>query len=459
MLLPLLMALAATGLASCELLGETSLPDYENLTDISYVRHVQVLFDDRCSTCHGAGGAHPNLTSFEGLAQGSSSGGSVVPFSAARSRMIRMLTTRTGGAHPTEAGGESITVEEVEFLRRWIDAGARDDLGQPLYADAKTLVLATLPESALIAFIDADRMAVTRYLDLEQLGFSTTAWPSFVSTAGDGSAWFVSLPGEGAVLRFDADHTLRGLAEVERPGNLSVAYDGSWFVVGREPGDEAGRVETVDASDMRVTTARSAFTQLEAVEIRPQGDVAYAASRQADQLVVVSAGSSQVSVTGIGGPSHDMVRLLADSGGSRLYGIGNSSGQVVQFDIANPTQPVQLMSLDLVPGLTDADLSGSRLSALAADGSVWTYDLSGSSGAGIIASISDATSITATPRRLAVGVARVVGAQRFSDVAAPGGIAFMDPQTGTLLRTVELDGAPFATALFSLAVPTTSALR
>lgn len=458
-LLPLLMALAAVGLASCELLGDTSLPDYENLTDISYVRHVQVLFDDRCSACHGAGGAQPDLSSFEGLAQGASSGGSVVPFSAARSRVIRMLTTRAGGPHPSEAGGESITAEEVEFLRRWIDEGARDDLGDPLYSDAKTLVLATLHESASIALIDAERMAVTRYLDLEQLGFSASSRPSSVSAAGDGSGWIVALAGEGAVLRFDTGHTLRGLAEIDRPGNLSFAHDGSWFVVGREPGDEAGRVETVDASDMRVTVARSAFGQLEAVAIRPQGDVAYAASRQADQLLVASAGASEVSVTGIGGPRHSLVRLLSDPGGSRLFGIGNSSGQVVRFDIAHPAQPVQLASLDLEPGLMDAALSGSRLSVLAADGSVWIHDINNSSGASVIASISDATSIAATETRLAVATTRVEGAQLFTDISAPGGIVFLDPQAGTILRTVELDGTPFSTTTLSLGVPTTSALR
>ncbi len=41
--------LSVVGLTSCELLGDTSLPDYASITDISYVRHVQVLFDDRCA--------------------------------------------------------------------------------------------------------------------------------------------------------------------------------------------------------------------------------------------------------------------------------------------------------------------------------------------------------------------------------------------------------------------------
>ena len=122
---------ACLALASgCELLGDTSLPDYAEIEDISYVRHVQVLFEDRCGTCHDGSTAALDLTSREGLLSGSYQGGAVLPFDPDRSRLLQVLN-----AHPADVGEAPISQAEVDFLRRWIEAGARDDDGRVPYAD------------------------------------------------------------------------------------------------------------------------------------------------------------------------------------------------------------------------------------------------------------------------------------------------------------------------------------
>ncbi|NNE69055.1 MAG: hypothetical protein HKN29_01695 [Rhodothermales bacterium] len=454
--LPLILAFSAVGLASCELLGDTSLPDYANLEDISYVQHVQVLFDDRCTACHGAGGALPDLTSLDGLRSGASTGGAVVPFSAERSRLIRMLATRTGATHPENVGGERLPDEEVDFLRRWIDGGARDDLGQPLYADAQNLVLATLPDEALIALIDADRMAVARYIDIVALGFSPNARPTHVAAVPGGSGWVVSLPGEGAVLRFDAGHTLRGLAEIVRPGPLAASQDGAWFVVGRQSDDPADLVHVIEASAMRVTELQTAFSHMEAVAIRPQGDVAFAASRQSDQLVVIPTGSSQTTFTGVGGPRHGIVELLTPPGGSKLFALGSSSGQLVEFDLSSPAQPVQTRSVTVGGTIRAGALLDSRVAILTQSGSIHIVDPDGSSVGSALPAISSGSTITTVSGGVWVGGLVDGGGQRFTDITVIGGISVTDPGTSAIVRTIEIDGVPAGMATLSLAAPTTS---
>lgn len=453
--------ISVVGLTSCELLGDTSLPDYASITDISYVRHVQVLFDDRCTTCHDGSQASLDLTSLAGLRAGTAAGGAVIPFAADRSRLIRMLSTRTGGVHPVDVGEEPLSEAEFDFLKRWIDAGARNDDGQPLYADAQQTAIATFPNQALVAVLDTDRLAVARLIDLEALGFDATSRPGAVAAIPDGGGWFVSLPGEGVVLRFDAAHNLRGLAEVPSAGALASSNDGVWFVAGREPGSGVSRVETVETVDMRVSAVESTFPEMQGVAIRPQGDFAYAASRTADQMAVIPVGRTQASYVGIDGPRHAVTFMSVTAGGETLVAFGSQSGQGVLFDLTSPGAPRQTGIVDFGESLVAAARSGSEGAVLTNSGLVRVAPLVPGSTPRTLRSVSQATSLGAAGTVLLAGRPATAddSGPRFSDQPVVGVITILDSDSGQVLRHIQVDGVPARiTGLFA-AVPTKTVRR
>ncbi|MFT4604606.1 MAG: hypothetical protein ACI9W4_001339 [Rhodothermales bacterium] len=443
-LIVLALLLSVVGLTSCELLGDTSLPDYASIANISYVRDVQVLFDDQCAACHDGSQTPLDLTSMTGLRAGTDAGGAVIPFAADRSRLIRMLSTRTGGVHPVDVGQEAVTEAEFDFLKRWIDAGARDDDGQPMYADAAHTAIASFPDEALIAILDTDRLAVARLIDLESLGFAASSRPTAVAAIPDGSGWFVSLPGEGIVLRFDSGHTLRGLAEIESAGALDASFDGAWLVSGRIAGRGQDQIETVETGDMRVFPTQSTFPDMQGVAIRPQGDIAYAASRSADQMALILVGKTQPTYVGMDGPRHAVSSMVVTPDGSTLVAFGSQSGQGILFDLTVPESPRQTGVVDFGGSLLMGTQSGSQGAVLTTSGQVRVAELAPGSIARTLAINSQATSLGAAGSVLVVG-SRDTGLStgpNFSDQPVVGVITVLDAATGQVLRHIQVDGVP-----------------
>src|SRR5574338_1648468 len=73
--------------------------------------------------------------------------------------------------------------------------------------------------AATISVVDGSgRVQAT--IDLRQLGFSEHAMPHQVAAALDGSAWYVTLAGDGYVLKFDRDDRLAAKTRVDVPGMI-----------------------------------------------------------------------------------------------------------------------------------------------------------------------------------------------------------------------------------------------
>ena len=436
-------------LTGCELLGDTSLPDYGEIEDPSYVRHVEVLFEDRCIQCHGQAAALPDLRSWEGMLRGGAAGGVVVPFEVSRSKLIRVL----GTGHPADAGGDTLSTEETDFLRRWIAAGARHDDGRIPYADAEHRVAVVIPDQAVVAVVAVDYGAIARVVDLERLGFGSSTNPRDAAVAGTTGDWFVSVPGEGAVMRFDATLALTGLAEVPFPGQVAVSPDGAWVAVGTGSGGVEGRIHLIETRDMRVRPVDSVFPGTRAVAVRAGGDIAYAASFSADQLLVVPVSPGAASYMAFSGPRHGVIRLRTSADGTRLAAFGGASGEVVIVETTAPASPRQTGTLGTGSQLIDGALSQEGgVIAVDAQGGVWYRDSLESGAAALLTSVPGATTVTEVGGHVVLGGAALNVEWPYPAGPQAGLVTIRDPAGG--LRLVEVDGVPVALTRLSGAAPT-----
>lgn len=95
---------------------------------VDYLRDVKPLLAKHCQACHSPlrqkSGFRMDTAEF--LIKGGDSGPAVVPGKSSESRLIHALTGTEGMSRmPPEGNGEPLSADEIELLRRWIDAGAK----------------------------------------------------------------------------------------------------------------------------------------------------------------------------------------------------------------------------------------------------------------------------------------------------------------------------------------------
>ena len=112
-------ALIRAALVTLGALGSSAAQDTP-----SFARDIAPLLARNCVACH-AGSAKMGglgLETFEDLQRGGSHGKAVVPGDSEGSRLYRMVAGKLEPSMPL--GGGSLPAEQIELIRRWIDAGA-----------------------------------------------------------------------------------------------------------------------------------------------------------------------------------------------------------------------------------------------------------------------------------------------------------------------------------------------
>lgn len=91
---------------------------------------VEPLLQDRCSSCHEPSDKKGGLdvTSFGAVREGGGSGRSIVPGEPDQSRLYRMVTQQERPFMPR--GEESLTKEQTDLLKAWIEQGACETKAQ-----------------------------------------------------------------------------------------------------------------------------------------------------------------------------------------------------------------------------------------------------------------------------------------------------------------------------------------
>jgi len=340
--------------AGCELVGETGEVSLDEVTDIRYGRHVQPLLNEKCTSCHG--GSTPeaglSLESWENLIAGSDFGEAVIAFDAESSLLVKMVTQLAGRPHPLEQGADTLTQVETDFLIRWIEEGARDDGGEVPYAGDGERLYVCNQDDATVSVIDTETNVVVRTVRLTDFGFSVNAKPHHAAVEPDGAFWYVTLIGDNKVLKFNRANELVGQADFETPGLVAIHPTEDLLFVGRSlsainPPTSIGMIRR---SDMTIEEVPVVLPRPHALAIDPTGGYVFSASLALDALITLDLATEDVTFTTVGGLRQTFVQHTILPDGKTMFSTGQTSNQVLVFDISNPTDIRQVDAINVSSG-------------------------------------------------------------------------------------------------------------
>jgi tricorn protease-like protein len=117
-----LLALASLG-ASALILCVFGPATTEGRSAQDYARSVEPIFQEKCSACHNHSvrKGDLNLDTYESLMNGGRRGAVMIPGKSNESRLVKMIE---GSIQPRMPIGGTLTREEIQAIKDWIDAGA-----------------------------------------------------------------------------------------------------------------------------------------------------------------------------------------------------------------------------------------------------------------------------------------------------------------------------------------------
>ncbi|HIL69377.1 MAG TPA: DUF1549 domain-containing protein, partial [Verrucomicrobia bacterium] len=95
-------------------------------TPVDFKTQIAPILEQHCLRCHNPGNAKADLSlaTLADTIRGGESGAAITPEDASRSRLIRMITPDSSGLADMPEDTAPLTLEQIELLYHWIDAGA-----------------------------------------------------------------------------------------------------------------------------------------------------------------------------------------------------------------------------------------------------------------------------------------------------------------------------------------------
>ena len=188
---------------------------------------------------------------------------------------------------------------------------------------------------ASIAVIDQQRLEIDTTIDLQRLGFSANAKPHHVAVERDGSAWYVSLIGDGKVLKFDRSNRLVGQVSMETPGLLALDPVHDSLYAGRS-------MTAVNPPRSLGVIARKSFTLVDEQEIviprphalvvTPDGRWIHTASLAENRIASVDIATGRVTLSEIDGAPRSLVQFTISPDGRTMIAGGEMSNTMMAWN-------------------------------------------------------------------------------------------------------------------------------
>lgn len=208
--------------------------------------------------------------------------------------------------------------------------------------DAQDRLYVTNQDAATVSVIDLETHELIETIDLQALGFGANARPHHAQVEPDGSAWYLTMIGEGKVLKLSRDNEIVGTIETPVPGLMALVPGRDLLFVGRS-------MSAVSPPQRLVVVRRSDFTVLDEVDVffprphplmaHPSGEFVYVASLGVNQLASVDVDELTVQLQDVPGPDHSFVQAAVSPDGRWLALTADLTDRLMIFDLADPARP------------------------------------------------------------------------------------------------------------------------
>ena len=222
-----------------------------------------------------------------------------------------------------------------------LSAGALTPEGPRLYVANQ--------EPVTVSVIDIETNSLLRTIDLRELGFSANAKPHHTAVEPDGSFWYVSLIGDGVVLKFSRDDELVGRAEFEVPGLLALHPTEDQLFVGRSMAavNPPQMIGIIRRSDMSIEEIDVFFPRPHALAVDPRGGHIYSGSLAVNQLASIDLESEELNLVDLEGEPHTLVQFALSPDGATMVATGQLTGKLLVFDASDPAEIRLRTSVDV----------------------------------------------------------------------------------------------------------------
>lgn len=206
-------------------------------------------------------------------------------------------------------------------------------------------------EGASVTVIDVATNEVLHTVDLQALGFSATAKPHHVAVEPDGSHWYVTLIGDGKVLKFTRDHELVGQFPFEVAGMVAVQGQDRLLVTrSMSAVNPPSRIGLATRSDMDVEELEVPFPRPHACGADPRGGYMWVGSLGVNQIATIDLASDEISVTTLESDHpHSFVQFAVSPDGTRLVATAEHTHKLLVFDASDPVRLRLLHEVDVEP--------------------------------------------------------------------------------------------------------------
>jgi YVTN family beta-propeller protein len=228
-------------------------------------------------------------------------------------------------------------------------AGAGTAIGQEAAGSPVDYVYVANQGAATVSVIDPFVDRVIRTIDLQALGYTANAKPHHVAVEPDGTALYVSLIGDGFVVKLGPDGTQLGRAPFEAPGMLALDPHSESLWVGRSmmavsPPQRIGRI---DRSDMVIEEVDVFFDRPHALALSPDGRHVYSASLAGNDIAAIDVADERVQPTRLDGPTHVFVQFAMAPDGRAMVTGGELTSTLLVLDLGDPMRPVPVAELEV----------------------------------------------------------------------------------------------------------------
>jgi YVTN family beta-propeller protein len=201
-----------------------------------------------------------------------------------------------------------------------------------------------------ISVIDIASQSLIETLDLAKLGFTDKAKPHHIVAEPDGSAWYVSLVGDGYVVKFDRDNHVVGKSRFATPGMLALDPKSDLLYVTRS-------MTAINAPSSIGVINRKTMADAEVVDVvlgrphgataDPRGTYAEIAGMVDNEIATVNGATGEVTLTQVPGDmEHMFVGLSTSPDGRTVVATTQMTDKVFLFDASTPGKLVLRATLD-----------------------------------------------------------------------------------------------------------------